>query len=369
MELHLGPTERGKRTAVGSQRPPDLADPAANGDDLDQEVLLGSPSERQLVELVDLALDPLDELEVAGDDLVGDSGHEPGRVKGAEPGLAFRAGIHPLDGGEGSVMDSHDPVASRHDVDEVPGGLGGGRGGAPVGPCLHRLEDEVDVFRELRQVDEHRSSRQAFALCRVQANGGRHVGEHSPVAAGEIDPQQLSFPKLPGHPRLEIDFPIASVRVVESNARAGAGVAGCGRQRSTASRAATTIAKNAVAYCSTSIERSVGSLAGSSTVIGCGDRAADRFSIDVCPPGPSPRRHADHRIAAIPCMHVGIGARIADGLQVQIVGGRADIRLLRGTRRTLSSRAVPGRTFGAGPGCGIHKTPAGGCEAHMGMEV
>ena len=90
---------------------------------LGQDVVLRAAAQRVLVELVDLALDRFDEVEVAGQDLVGDRGHEPGRIERAETRLALGRGVEPFERLDRSVMDSDHPVVPGDDVDGATDGL------------------------------------------------------------------------------------------------------------------------------------------------------------------------------------------------------------------------------------------------------
>ena len=54
VELHLRPGERREGDAVEGQRPADEPDPATQGDDADQDLLLVPPAQGAFIELVDL---------------------------------------------------------------------------------------------------------------------------------------------------------------------------------------------------------------------------------------------------------------------------------------------------------------------------
>jgi len=89
----------------------------------------------------------------------------------------------------------------------------------------------------------------------MRPDGGSDRLEIVRIAPVEIDPQEVSIIESLAHPIGQRDLAIATVGVVQSNARAGTR-AGCGAQRTDASRIATTIASSAVPYWRIFIPRS-----------------------------------------------------------------------------------------------------------------
>ena len=149
VELHLGPRQGGEGDPMRGQRPTDEADPAAERDDRAEDAGIGRTAQGAFVEAVDLALHPLDELEVVGEDLVGDGRQETGRVERAKPRLAFGRGIEPGERPDRAVVDGDDPIPPGDDVDRPPDRrlrliIGGRR--------LHRDEGQMEVVGIRSQV-------------------------------------------------------------------------------------------------------------------------------------------------------------------------------------------------------------------------
>ena len=95
----------GQRGAVRGEGPADEADAPTDAHDLAEDVDPGAPAQGQLVEPVDLALDGLGDLEVAGRDLVDEGRQEVAGVEDAQRGLVAEPVGEALEGEDRAAVD------------------------------------------------------------------------------------------------------------------------------------------------------------------------------------------------------------------------------------------------------------------------
>ena len=152
------------------------------------------------------------------------------------------------------VVHGDDPVVAGHDVECTANR----RATVTVGISrwLHRLEDQVQMLRVLRQVGAQWLVRQALDQSGFQVHGGTDRLQVVGRAVVEIDPQQLALADPAGQARPKFDLAILSIRVIEADPRPAVPLDARRDQWTTASSTATRAAMNAVAYWSTSIDRS-----------------------------------------------------------------------------------------------------------------
>jgi hypothetical protein len=121
--------------------------------------------------------------------------------------------------------------------------------------------DVIRVLGEVRPLRLLRQARHQRWLKTHRDGDGRQVAVRPPI---EVDPQQLALTDPLGQSRLEFDLAILAVGIVEADLEPAVALAGYGAQWRTASKTTTRTATNAVAYCSTSIDRSTCSPTGGS---------------------------------------------------------------------------------------------------------
>ena len=196
------------------ERPADQPDPATQRDDAGQDVVPRPATEGALVERVDLPLDAFDEAEVAGEDLVGDGGHETRRVHGAEARLAFGRGVEAVEGLERAVVDGDHPAVAGDDVERATDrGVGPSPSGSAGGSIAWRTRWMWSAI--LREVGSRRLVRQArrpaVGSRPTAAADGLEVVGRAPV---EVDPQELALADrarpVPGASSTSRSWPSAS---------------------------------------------------------------------------------------------------------------------------------------------------------------
>ena len=116
----------------------------------------------------------------------------------------------------------------------------------------------------LREIRSRRLVRQPRDERSIESDRGGHGVEIVRRAPVEVDPEELALADPRRQPRFELDLAVLAIGVVEADLKPALARAGRGDQWRTASRMATTTATNAVAYWSTSIDRSTCWLAGGS---------------------------------------------------------------------------------------------------------
>ena len=174
-------------------------DPARGSPRSEQDVVARPAAERPLVEPVDLALDAFDDLEVAGEHLVGDGRHEPCRIHRAEARLALGHRVEPFECLERPVVDGDDPVLAGDEVERsADGHLAIALG---IRRRLHRLA----VTRWRWSTYCVRSARfDSFARRATSAGSMLDRGDRGFEVAGRppvnVDPEQLSLADPLGQP-------------------------------------------------------------------------------------------------------------------------------------------------------------------------
>ena len=122
----------------------------------------------------------------------------------------------------------------------------------------------MEVVRVLREIRSLGLDRKAFCESWLETHRGPNGFEVAGGSPVQVDPQQLALADPARHPRREFDLAVMPIGVIEAGARSAAARAGGGDQWMTARRTATRAATNAVAYWSTSIDRSTCSPTGGS---------------------------------------------------------------------------------------------------------
>jgi hypothetical protein len=131
----------------------------------------------------------------------------------------------------------------------------------------------MEVIRKLRQIRPRGLVRQARNQRGVDPDRGADGLEIAGRPPVQIDPEQLSLADPFGQSRFELDLAVLAIGVIEADMESALARAGRrGDQWRTASSTATTTATNAVAYCSTSIDRSTCWVTGGSIAPGWGIR-------------------------------------------------------------------------------------------------
>ena len=132
----------------------------------------------------------------------------------------------------------------------------------------------MEMVCVLGEIGPRRFDRQARHERRFEPDGGAdglEVGGRRPPV--QVDPEQLSLADPPGQSRFELDLAVLAIGVIQADLESAVARAGRrGDQWKTASSTATTTATNAVAYCSTSIDRSTCWVTGGSIAPGWGIR-------------------------------------------------------------------------------------------------
>jgi len=130
---------RGQRAAQEADAPPDP-------DELLKERAPGIAAEGHLVQPVDLALDVLGDLVVAGDDLVHEAREEPGRLQRTKGRLAGQALDEPLEGPQAGHGGRDDDPRAGQEVD-LPSHQAEAVVRGPVRGGLQGLKREVECAR------------------------------------------------------------------------------------------------------------------------------------------------------------------------------------------------------------------------------
>jgi hypothetical protein len=127
------------------------------------------------------------------------------------------------------------------------------------------VEHKVDLVWIERQIRPLRGSGEACQERVIELHCFRDGDEVEGRSLVQIDPQQLVLAQSAGESLVEFDLSILAARVVEPSARPD-GRAGRGDQRNDARRTAPTMARAAMPYWRTSMDRSVRVRRGVSTV-------------------------------------------------------------------------------------------------------
>jgi hypothetical protein len=123
----------------------------------------------------------------------------------------------------------------------------------------------MEVVRVLGEIGPGRYVHQAGHERRIEPDRVADGLETAGRPALQVDPQQLSLADPIRQSRFELDLAVLAIGVIEADLESAVARGGrCGDQWRTASSTATTTATNAVAYCSTSIDRSPCSETGGS---------------------------------------------------------------------------------------------------------
>jgi hypothetical protein len=246
LDAEPGQAQRREGIAMRCQRPADETDAPAEGDDRGKDVVARPAVERTLVELVDLALDPLDQQEVPDQHLVDQRRDQITRRQVAESCLAIQPISEPFQGLHSTLMDGQYHVATRQQIDLPPDEP---RGVRVVG--LHRFERDV---QEVAGAGQPRSP--------VVGLEARDVGVGQPErlealsdpvrlsARIDVHPQELFGAEGPYDLLGQLDPPVLCVRIEEADGD----VAQCRLLRSPAAAAQ----MKATTYCSASMVRSWG---------------------------------------------------------------------------------------------------------------
>ena len=246
VELHLGPRQRGEGDAMRGERPADEADPAAQRDDLRQDVVPRPDARRARSSRPSISRSiAFDELEVVGEDLVGDGRQEAGRVERAERRLAFGRGIEPGERADRAVVDGDDPVPAGDDVDRRDGPavrlvIGGRRAPSPsrIRWRWSAIRGQVRALRRVRQASRREPGSRPTAARPAQVARAA-VRRRRSTAAGARRSRS-------GQPSVELDLAVLAVGVVEADVRAAGprrGRRGMRDQWRIASRATTASAR------------------------------------------------------------------------------------------------------------------------------
>jgi len=159
-------------------------------------------------------------------------------------------------------MHGHDPVVAGDDIDRPANRR------ATIAlwvlPWFHRLEDQVQVVYVLRQVGAGWVLRQALDQAGFETDRRPDRREVVGRPALQVDPQELALADVLVQTRRQPDLAVLAVRVIEADPRSADPLAARRDQWRTASSTATSAAMNAVAYWSTSIDRSTCWLIGGS---------------------------------------------------------------------------------------------------------
>ena len=226
------------------KRPADQADPAAEVDDGGEDVVAGAAVQRPLVEIVDLALDDLDEEVVAHQHLVDERRDEVAGGEVAEARLPIDAGTEPDQSVHRSLVDGQDDVATREEVDLATDQA---RGCGVIG--LHRFERDVEQLSGMCEPRAAVVVLQPLDVGVGQTERVQRLGERVLFLTGiDVDPKQSLRPERPDDLLGQLDATVMGIRIEQPDG----GVAQC----TELSRIAAATATKATRYCSASIVRS-----------------------------------------------------------------------------------------------------------------
>ena len=130
--LHLRAGEGGQRFAMRRERSARETDAPSERHEGTQDVVLGPAVQGALVEVVDVALDHLDELEIPDEDLVHQRRQQVGGIERAQAGFAIQAIDVPFEGADRAGVHGEHEVPPRDQVDLATG--------QPIGVVFRGLE-------------------------------------------------------------------------------------------------------------------------------------------------------------------------------------------------------------------------------------
>jgi hypothetical protein len=175
-----------ERIAVWGKRPAHESDTSPQRDDGSEDVVAMPAVEGALVKLVDLALDLLDQEEVADQYLVDERGDQVAGGQDAEERLPVDAVAEPLERLDASVMDGQDDVPPGEKID-----LTADESGRGLVLGLDRLERDVDHLGGAREPGSTGVGGQPFEVRVGQADGVDHLADLALFdATVDVDPQE-----------------------------------------------------------------------------------------------------------------------------------------------------------------------------------
>ena len=193
---------RGKRSAHETDAPSERHEGT-------QDVVLGPAVQGALVEVIDVALDHLDELEIPDEDLVHQRRQQVGGIQRAQPGFAIEAIDIPIDGADRAGVHGEHEVLPRDQVDLATG--------QPTGVAfrgLERLEGEVQPILGPPGVGTTQLVPEPFLFRLGELQAGRQLMEGFVVIGTiDVDPQELSVAELRDVEVGQVDPPIVAVGI------------------------------------------------------------------------------------------------------------------------------------------------------------
>jgi hypothetical protein len=174
-----------------------------------QDVVLGPAVQGALVEVVDVALDHLDDLEIPDEDLVHQCRQQVGGIQRTQAGFAIQAIDIALQGADGAGMYGDYEVLPRDQID-----LATGQAAGVVFRWLEGLKGEVQPILGPPRVCTTILLSEPFPFRLGELQASRQLGEGFVVISTiDVDPQQLSVAELRYIEVGEIDPPIVAVGI------------------------------------------------------------------------------------------------------------------------------------------------------------